>query len=85
MSHVQADIRRNVFFWMVVVAIGIRLATLGAYPLTDNTEARYAEVAREMMASGNWVVPQLHGEKFWSKPPAFHLGDSRIHEPVWEK
>jgi 4-amino-4-deoxy-L-arabinose transferase-like glycosyltransferase len=58
--------------WLVlvlIVAAFIRLATLGAYPLTDNTEARYAEVAREMLISGNWITPQLDGVKFWAKPP----------------
>jgi 4-amino-4-deoxy-L-arabinose transferase-like glycosyltransferase len=49
--------------------VAIRLATLGSYPLTDNTEARYAEVSQEMLSSGNWITLQLHGEKFWSKPP----------------
>ena len=58
--------------WLVlalIVAAFIRLATLGAYPLTDNTEARYAEIAREMLISGNWITPQIDGVKFWAKPP----------------
>lgn len=58
--------------WLIsalIAAAFIRLATLGAYPLMDNTEARYAEVAREMLTSGNWITPQLQGVKFWSKPP----------------
>jgi 4-amino-4-deoxy-L-arabinose transferase-like glycosyltransferase len=56
--------------WLVAAAIAVRLATLGAYPLMDNTEARYAEVARQMVVSGDLVT--LHhrqGEAFWSKPP----------------
>ena len=52
-----------------LLAVSIRFATLGCYPLTDNTEARYAEVSQEMIASGNWITPQLHGQKYWSKPP----------------
>jgi 4-amino-4-deoxy-L-arabinose transferase-like glycosyltransferase len=54
---------------LILLAASIRLATLGCYPLTDNTEARYAEVSQEMVASGNWITPQLHGDKYWSKPP----------------
>jgi len=60
---------RKWFVWALFAAAFIRLATLGAYPLTDNTEARYAEVAREMLISGDWITPHLHGIKFWSKPP----------------
>jgi 4-amino-4-deoxy-L-arabinose transferase-like glycosyltransferase len=55
---------------LIVVAIAVRLATLGLYPLMDNTEARYAEVARQMVVTGDWIT--LHhraGEAFWSKPP----------------
>ncbi len=61
--------QKKFLYILLFLSLLIRLATLGAYPLTDNTEARYAEVAQEMLASGNWIVPQLHGEKFWSKPP----------------
>lgn len=59
--------------WLValvlLVAI-VRLATLGDYPLMDNTEARYAEVARKMLETGNWITPQVqYGVPFWAKPP----------------
>jgi len=47
-----------------------RLLTLGAYPLFDKTEARYAEIAREMAATNNWITPQFdYGTPFWGKPP----------------
>ena len=61
--------RRTWLVWILLAAAFVRIATLGAYPLADKTEARYAEVAREMVTTGNWVTPQLHGEKFWAKPP----------------
>jgi 4-amino-4-deoxy-L-arabinose transferase-like glycosyltransferase len=54
---------------LILLAVAIRLVSLGCYPLTDNTEARYAEVSQEMLLSGNWITPQLHGQKYWSKPP----------------
>jgi len=61
---------RRWLIWLLLFAVAIRLATLGAYPLMDNTEARYAEVARKMVDTGDWLTPQIHyGVPFWSKPP----------------
>lgn len=39
-------------------------------PLNDSTEARYGEIARKMLETGNWITP-LHdyGVPFWAKPP----------------
>lgn len=51
----------------VVVA---RLASLPLYPLTDTTEARYGEIGRKMLETGNWLTPQWdYGVPFWGKPP----------------
>ena len=61
--------RRGLLLLLVVVA-AVRLATLGAYPLLDPTESRYAEIARKMLETGNWLVPQVdYGVPFWGKPP----------------
>ncbi len=54
----------------VIVVVGVRLATLGAYPLMDSTESRYAEIARKMLETGHWLMPQFdYGVPFWGKPP----------------
>ena len=61
--------RRGLLLLLVVVA-AVRLATLGAYPLLDPTESRYAEIARKMLETGDWLVPQVdYGVPFWGKPP----------------
>jgi len=39
-------------------------------PVTDTTEARYAEIARKMLETGDWITPQFdYGIPFWAKPP----------------
>ncbi|MEM9393755.1 MAG: glycosyltransferase family 39 protein [Pseudomonadota bacterium] len=48
----------------------IRLFLLFWLPFTDTTEARYAEIARKMIETNNWITPQFdYGVPFWGKPP----------------
>lgn len=47
-----------------------RILSMYFVPLNDSTEARYGEIARIMLDTGNWVTPMQHiGEPFWAKPP----------------
>lgn len=59
--------RAGVVLLFLLVA---RLAAMALIPLNDTTEARYAEIARKMLETGDWVT-QLHayGVPFWGKPP----------------
>jgi 4-amino-4-deoxy-L-arabinose transferase-like glycosyltransferase len=45
---------------------------LDAFPLRDNNEGLYAEIAREMLAGGNYVVPHLNGVPYIEKPPLLY-------------
>jgi 4-amino-4-deoxy-L-arabinose transferase-like glycosyltransferase len=45
---------------------------LGDRALWSPDEGRYAEVAREMIVSGDYVTPHLQGVKFFEKPPLFY-------------
>ena len=46
-----------------------RLASLAFYPLMDMTEARYADIARRMADSGDWITLTLVDTRsFWGKP-----------------
>ena len=52
------------------------LATIGLRPLLVPDEGRYASVAREMLLSGDWLVPRLDGLPFFHKPPLFYWLDA---------
>jgi 4-amino-4-deoxy-L-arabinose transferase-like glycosyltransferase len=59
--------------WLYVALAGLIvllwLATLGARPLFNPDEGRYAEIPREMLGSGDWVIPHLDGLAYIEKPP----------------
>ena len=45
---------------------------LGGLGLVGPDEPRYAQVAREMAASGDFVTPRLHGEPWFEKPILYY-------------
>jgi 4-amino-4-deoxy-L-arabinose transferase-like glycosyltransferase len=52
-----------------VVLLAVWFAGLQSRSLFEPDEGRYAEIAREMFASGDWVMPRFDGFKFYDKPP----------------
>lgn len=61
---------RSALVLLLAVAIGAFTYRLGATPLLDDpNEGEYAEAAREMVETGDWISPQLNYVLFLNKPP----------------
>ena len=62
--------KSRAILWGLFLLLAVRVAAMIWVPLTDPTEARYAEIARKMVETGNWITPQFdYGVPFWAKPP----------------
>ncbi|HXO20563.1 MAG TPA: glycosyltransferase family 39 protein [Thermoanaerobaculia bacterium] len=61
------------FWWRDLLLLALWIGILYAVPLGTRAlwspdEGRYAEIPREMVASGDWVTPRLDGVKYFEKP-----------------
>ena len=59
----------KVWIFVVLVAALISFTFINAYPISILDEAKNAEAAREMLASGTYWVPKFNGELRTDKPP----------------
>lgn len=66
----RLDRAHHPWLWVLGLTALLRMLSLDAVPLTDHTEARYAEIARLMVVVDDWLSPHITPtEVFWAKPP----------------
>jgi 4-amino-4-deoxy-L-arabinose transferase-like glycosyltransferase len=63
--------RRSILLFLLATAV-LYYSALGTIPLLEPDEGRYAEIPREMLASGDFVTPHLNGVVYLEKPPLFY-------------
>jgi 4-amino-4-deoxy-L-arabinose transferase-like glycosyltransferase len=62
--------RSRALAWSLLAAfVLVTLYQLGTRTLLPPDEGRYATMAREMFASGDWITTRLNGIKYFEKPP----------------
>ena len=59
---------KRAWLLLLVAAVAVYFYGLGAAPLLGPDEPRYAQVAHEMYARGDWVTPTLGGHTWFEKP-----------------
>ena len=58
--------------WLATIGIVALVWELGAIGLVDETEPLFAEAARQMTVTGDWVTPFFNGETRFDKPPLIY-------------
>ena len=66
--------------WWLVIAV----AVIWFSKLIKPDEGRYAEIPREMVASGDWVTPRLNDLKYFEKPPLQYWTTAAAYEVFGE-
>jgi 4-amino-4-deoxy-L-arabinose transferase-like glycosyltransferase len=82
------DRTKKLLWWSLGFMFIARVICSVVVPLTDTTEARYGEIARKMLETGNWVTP-LHDYEVdratCEKIFCVELDGHNYGEPFWAK
>ena len=60
---------RGTLFALLAAFALLWFCNLGVRHLVKPDEGRYADIPREMLASGDWLTPRVNGYKYFEKPP----------------
>ena len=71
-------------WWLVIAVAVIWFSNLEYRKLIKPDEGRYAEIPREMVASGDWVTPRLNDLKYFEKPPLQYWTTAAAYEVFGE-
>ena len=66
--------RRDFLYFLIIILFSyiFLFYALGDYSLKEPDEGRYAEIPREMVETGDYVVPHLNYVRYFEKPPLLY-------------
>ena len=71
--------------WLSVAILSLLCFLLFFYGISSGdlyrTEGLRAIIAQEFLRSGNWIVPKLYGEPFFTKPPCMYAAIALVSSP----
>src|SRR5438045_4032698 len=74
--------------WLAPSLLGLYCTLLFGYGLNTGelyrNETLRAIIAREMLRTGNWIVPTLYGEPLFTKPPGMYVAIALCSWPFGE-
>ena len=78
-KHLQKHTRQHPRFawtlsilWLLLIGWLAFLWNLGSIGLVDETEPLFAEAARQMTVTGDWITPYFNGDTRFDKPPLIY-------------
>ena len=66
---------------ILALTAAMMLGSLGRWPLKGSDEPRYAQIAREMLETGQYILPHLNGHLYPDKPPLYFWLVSLLSKP----
>jgi len=80
----NSSFSRRALWLLFLAACVIWFGNLEYRKLIKPDEGRYAEIPREMVASGDWVTPHLNDFKYFEKPPLQYWATAVAYEVFGE-
>lgn len=69
-SNTDRDVRLD-WLWLLGIGLVLIATGIGLRDPWPADEPRFALIARDMVASGEWLLPRVGGEPYADKPPVF--------------
>jgi 4-amino-4-deoxy-L-arabinose transferase-like glycosyltransferase len=79
-AQAEQGLRSGAPGWLAWVLLALAwFATMPVRPMLDPDEGRYAEIPRELVASGDWVTPRFNDLKYFEKPPLQYWATAALY------